>query len=216
MDNWRLISIKYPFMDIYCLWISIAECPCMDIRTWISMWISTLVWIIEDWHPKIMDIHVDIRGFLEIHAWICYGFSDQGILTMRSWLCCINKTFLDEASANHNCCGDNFTYYADNCNCCGRNSQCIVTMEIFTTILVSWGFINKSFVAAAKLFSPCGLSKWSAHSPYKSSQRVKNRLGIRYTSCRMPVRYGWCYHPMFTLRYTIPRGWVSPRYKFLG
>jgi len=35
----------------------------MDIRAWISMWISTLVWIIEDWHPKIMDIHVDIRGF---------------------------------------------------------------------------------------------------------------------------------------------------------
>jgi len=26
-----------------------------------------------------MDIHVDIQGFLEIHAWICYGFSDQGI-----------------------------------------------------------------------------------------------------------------------------------------
>jgi len=25
-----------------------------------------------------MDIHVDIRGFLEIHARICYGFSDQG------------------------------------------------------------------------------------------------------------------------------------------
>jgi len=25
-----------------------------------------------------MDIHVDIRGFLEIHAWICYGFSEQG------------------------------------------------------------------------------------------------------------------------------------------
>jgi len=25
-----------------------------------------------------MDIHVDIRGFLGIHAWICYGFSDQG------------------------------------------------------------------------------------------------------------------------------------------
>jgi len=50
----------------------------MDIRAWISMWISTLVWIIEDWHQKIMDIHVDIRGFLEIHVWICYGFSDQG------------------------------------------------------------------------------------------------------------------------------------------
>jgi len=25
-----------------------------------------------------MDIHVDIRGFLEIYAWICYWFSDQG------------------------------------------------------------------------------------------------------------------------------------------
>jgi len=25
-----------------------------------------------------MDIHVDICGFLEIHAWICCGFSDQG------------------------------------------------------------------------------------------------------------------------------------------
>jgi len=25
-----------------------------------------------------MNIHVDIRRFLEIHAWICYGFSDQG------------------------------------------------------------------------------------------------------------------------------------------
>jgi len=65
-------------MDICCLRISIAECSCMDIRAWISMWISTLVWIIEDLHQKIMDIHVDIRGFLEIHAWVCYEFSDQG------------------------------------------------------------------------------------------------------------------------------------------
>jgi len=80
MDKWRLIYIKhgYPFMDIYCLRISISECPCTDTRAWISRWISTLVWIIEDWHPKIMDVHVDIRGFLEIHAWICHGFSDQG------------------------------------------------------------------------------------------------------------------------------------------
>ena len=65
-------------MDIYFLRISIAECPYMDILAWISIWISTLVWIIEDCHPKFMDIDVDIRGFLEIHAWICYGFSDQG------------------------------------------------------------------------------------------------------------------------------------------
>jgi len=65
-------------MDIYCIRISITECPCMDIRAWISVWISKLVWIIEDCYPKIMDIHVDIHGFLEIHAWICHGFSDQG------------------------------------------------------------------------------------------------------------------------------------------
>jgi len=25
-----------------------------------------------------MDIHVDICGFLEIHEWVCYGFSDHG------------------------------------------------------------------------------------------------------------------------------------------
>jgi len=65
-------------MGIYFLRISRTECPYMDILAWISIRISTLVWIIEDCHPKIMDIHVDIRGFLEIHAWKCYGFSDQG------------------------------------------------------------------------------------------------------------------------------------------
>jgi len=27
-----------------------------------------------------MDIHVDIRRFLEIHIWICYGFPGQGLL----------------------------------------------------------------------------------------------------------------------------------------
>jgi len=31
-----------------------------------------------------MDIQVDIRGFLEIHAWIFYGFSDQGWLAAHS------------------------------------------------------------------------------------------------------------------------------------
>jgi len=30
------------------------------------MWISTFVWIIEYGHPKIMDIHMDFRGILEI------------------------------------------------------------------------------------------------------------------------------------------------------
>jgi len=65
-------------MNIYFLRIPIAECP-YYILAWISMWISTLVWIIGDCHTKIMDIHVDIRVFLEIHAWICYGFSDKGL-----------------------------------------------------------------------------------------------------------------------------------------
>jgi len=27
---------------------------------------------------KIMDIYVDIRGFMGIHVWICYGPLDQG------------------------------------------------------------------------------------------------------------------------------------------
>ena len=100
-------SIASQCMDIHrnpriSKWISIKAwiTELISIKTWISthgyllftgihcgmslhgypylMWISTFVWIIEDWHPKIMDIHVDIRGFLEIHAWICYGFSDQG------------------------------------------------------------------------------------------------------------------------------------------
>ena len=64
-------------MDIYVTRTSIVECPCMDIPAWILMWISTLVWRIEDWYPKIMDIHMENRGFLEIHVWICYWFSDQ-------------------------------------------------------------------------------------------------------------------------------------------
>jgi len=105
MDNWRLVSIKhgYQFMDIYYLRISIAECPCMDIRALISMWISSLVCIIEDWHPKIMDIHVDIRGFLEIHAWICCGFSDQGSLGTRTKITgyCIGKEGREMAISPH-------------------------------------------------------------------------------------------------------------------
>jgi len=68
----------------------------MDIHAWISMWISTLVWIIED-TSKIMDIHVDIRGFLEIHAWICYGFSDQGIPTKASFLVETGNNFIFSA-----------------------------------------------------------------------------------------------------------------------
>jgi len=32
------------------------------------------------------------------------------------------KRFVDIASANQNCCGDNFTCTCDKCNCCGSNS----------------------------------------------------------------------------------------------
>jgi len=78
IKDWHPLQHGYPFMDINCLRISIAECPWMDNSDWISMRISTLVWIIEDGHPKIMGIHFDIRGFLEIHVKICYRFSDQG------------------------------------------------------------------------------------------------------------------------------------------
>jgi len=34
-----------------------------------------------------MGIHFDIRGFLEIHAWIGYGFSDQGMLRFKIYGC---------------------------------------------------------------------------------------------------------------------------------
>jgi len=41
-----------------------------------------------------MDIHVDIRGFLEIHAWICYGFSDQGLPYNREMIALSLQTTL--------------------------------------------------------------------------------------------------------------------------
>ena len=31
-----------------------------------------------------MHIYVDIRGFLEIHVWICHGFSDQGCYHVKT------------------------------------------------------------------------------------------------------------------------------------
>ena len=58
------------------------------------MWISTLVWIIEDWHPKIVDIHVDIRRFLKIHAWIGFGFSDQGLFPTEWVKFCADTCFV--------------------------------------------------------------------------------------------------------------------------
>jgi len=41
-----------------------------------------------------MNIHVDIRGFLEIHVRICYGFSDQRqlLIYIRKNKYVINKT----------------------------------------------------------------------------------------------------------------------------
>ena len=56
-------------MDILCLRISIAECPSMDIRAWISMWISTLVWIKtgiqKSWLPMLIsvDFWKSMHGF---------------------------------------------------------------------------------------------------------------------------------------------------------
>jgi len=42
-------------------------------------------------------------------------------LSQRTWLCCLNEPFVGTASANQNCCGDDFTY-GDNCNGCDNNS----------------------------------------------------------------------------------------------
>jgi len=78
MDHSEVIlKHGYNFMDIYVLRISMVEYLCMDIPAWISMWISTLAWIIEE-SENHTDIDMNNRGFLEIHVWICYGFSDQG------------------------------------------------------------------------------------------------------------------------------------------
>ena len=56
-------------MDFHVPQISIVEYPCMQIKTSLG--------IVEDWHPKIMDIHKDSRRNLKNHVWIGYGFSDQ-------------------------------------------------------------------------------------------------------------------------------------------
>jgi len=70
----------YPCLDInvdihiwISVWISTFGYQCgyphldinVDIHTWISMRISTLGWRSEDWHSKIMNIHVDIRGIFK-------------------------------------------------------------------------------------------------------------------------------------------------------
>ena len=79
MDNWRLISIKqgYPLMNTYCLRISIAECPYMNIPAWISTWISTCM---DNWRPTSKNHRYPCwyPWIFENHAWICYGFLDQG------------------------------------------------------------------------------------------------------------------------------------------
>jgi len=81
MDNWRLISIKhwYHFMDTYCLRMSIAKCPCIDIPAWISIvWLSTTC--MDNWRlaSKNHGYQCWYPWIFEIHVWICYGFLDQG------------------------------------------------------------------------------------------------------------------------------------------
>jgi len=41
-----------------------------------------------------MNIHIDIREFFDIHVWICYGFSDQGIVP------CLGKTYVGTVRPN--------------------------------------------------------------------------------------------------------------------
>jgi len=80
-DNLKVISIKtwtsihgyLLFTDIHCK-MSLHEYPCLDI-------IMDTPTCMDNWRltPKIIDIYVDIRGYLVIYVWICYGFSNQGI-----------------------------------------------------------------------------------------------------------------------------------------
>jgi len=68
----------------------------------------------------------------------------------RRWLCYVNKTFVNIASANHNCCGDN-SIVTTTIGIVTTTVQ-IVTNDIVTTIvLVYWGCINKSFVGNSHL-----------------------------------------------------------------
>jgi len=71
IKTWTSIYGYFMFTDIHC-GMSLHGYPCLDINVDIHACMD------KDWHPKIMVTHVDIRGFLEIHAWICYGFLDQG------------------------------------------------------------------------------------------------------------------------------------------
>ena len=84
-------------MNIYCLRISISECPALISRLGYECGYPHLNRYLKT-YPKIMDILVDTRGFLEIRVWICYGFSGQGPLiyhvrknVMSSYMCRILK-----------------------------------------------------------------------------------------------------------------------------
>jgi len=68
IHSWIFVFYGYPLQNVFA-WISLLGYQCGY---------PDLVLVTEDWHPKIMDILVDIRGFLEIHAWVFYGFSEQG------------------------------------------------------------------------------------------------------------------------------------------
>ena len=62
------------------------------------------------------------------------------------------KRFVNVASANQNCCGDNSDCYNDT-NCC-NNDSCRRDSWIFSaTILVSWGCINRIFCWGGKIIS---------------------------------------------------------------
>jgi len=76
-------------MDIYYLRISTAECPCMDIPAWISMFISTLLgtdiqksWIsmlifVVFWksiYEYAMDYRTRDSGHQQMHTLTCHSF----------------------------------------------------------------------------------------------------------------------------------------------
>jgi len=81
--NWGLIFRKtcisilgYPCSTDIHITKSLHGYPWLDINVDAHMdncGCGYFSWIIEDWHPKVMDIHMNNRRFLEIHEW--YGYA---------------------------------------------------------------------------------------------------------------------------------------------
>jgi len=66
-------------------------------------------------------VHIGIKTF---HSFIYASTVFTSWTHGESDFVASTKRFVNIATANQNCWGDNFTCYGDDCNCCGNNSYC--------------------------------------------------------------------------------------------